>query len=98
MSTATGVAAMSLDCILAFDGNTRLAVRRLGARAALPFLGSSRAEALERLAASFKVYSGPLERFSAEAGGQAYRIHVTQVEGPSSDPLIQFESIEQLAR
>jgi len=96
MSTATGVAAMSLDCILAFDGNTRLAVRRLGARAALPFLGSSRAEALERLAASFKVYSGPLERFSAEAGGQAYRIHVTQVEGPSSDPLIQFESIEQL--
>jgi 4-hydroxy-3-methylbut-2-enyl diphosphate reductase len=96
MSTATGVAVSQTDCILAFDGNNRLAVRHLGSTAALPFRGLTRAEAVFSLDAAFKRHTEPTERFMAEAGGHAFRIHFTQVEGPSMDPGIQFQSIESL--
>jgi 4-hydroxy-3-methylbut-2-en-1-yl diphosphate reductase len=96
MSTSTGVAASQVDCILAFDGNNRLAVRRQGRSAALPFAGPSRAAALELLESSFRSHTEPLESFSAEAGGKSYRIHLTQVDGQPSAPGIQFESIERL--
>jgi 4-hydroxy-3-methylbut-2-en-1-yl diphosphate reductase len=96
MSTPTGVAASQVDCILAFDGNNRLAVRRAGAAAALPFAAAGRREAIGLLEASFRTHTEPQERFVAEAGGRACRIHFTQVEGPPSAPGIEFRSIEQL--
>jgi 4-hydroxy-3-methylbut-2-enyl diphosphate reductase len=96
MSTTTGVAASQIDCILAFDGNNRLAVRRHGRNAALPFSGPSRAAAVELLESSFRSHTEPVESFSAEAGGKSYRIHLTQVEGPPAAPGVQFESIERL--
>ena len=96
MSTPTGVAASQLDCILAFDGSNRLAVRRQGRSASLPFAAPSRAAAIELLESSFRSHTEPLERFSAEAGGKSYRIHFAQVEGASSAPGIAFESIERL--
>ena len=68
MSTPKGVAAARLDCILAFDGNNRLAVRRLGSKAGLPFTGSDLAMAVERLESSFKGHTEPVERFTAVAG------------------------------
>jgi 4-hydroxy-3-methylbut-2-enyl diphosphate reductase len=96
MPTATGVAVSQTDCILAFDSNNRMAVRRMGAKVALPFTGASLAAAAGRLDASFKGYTEPLERFNAEAGGQPYRIHFTQVDVPSLDPDVQFRSIGEL--
>jgi 4-hydroxy-3-methylbut-2-enyl diphosphate reductase len=96
MSTTTGVAVSPLDCILAFDGNNRLAVRRLGPKAALPFTGTGLPVAIERLESSFRTHTPPVERFTAEAGGQSYRVHFTQVEGASADSEIDFKSAEQL--
>jgi 4-hydroxy-3-methylbut-2-enyl diphosphate reductase len=96
MSTPTGVAASQLDCILAFDGNNRLAVRQLGSKAGLPFTGSGLPMALRRLESSFSVHTPPLERFSADAGGRSYRVHLAQVEGTPADPEIRFLPLEQL--
>jgi 4-hydroxy-3-methylbut-2-enyl diphosphate reductase len=96
MSPATGVAAPQLDCILAFDGNNRLAVRRLGSKAGLPFTGSSRAMAVERLESAFRNHTHPLERFGAEAGGRSYTVHFAQVEGLPADSEIEFHTVEQL--
>jgi 4-hydroxy-3-methylbut-2-en-1-yl diphosphate reductase len=96
MPTPTGVAASQVACILAFDGNNRLAVRGAGNMATLPFVGAGLGEAEAALGASFQGHTEPVERFSAEAGGRAYRIHFAQVEGPPSDPALQFRSIEQL--
>jgi 4-hydroxy-3-methylbut-2-en-1-yl diphosphate reductase len=96
MSTTPAVAVSPIDCILAFDGNNRLAIRQSSPKAALPFLGPGRSAATERLDLSFKVHTEPLERFCAEAGGQSYRIFFTQVEGAASDPEIHFQSIEEL--
>ncbi|MFY9925723.1 MAG: 4-hydroxy-3-methylbut-2-enyl diphosphate reductase [Opitutaceae bacterium] len=96
MTTTTGVAAAQLDCILAFDANNRLAVRRLGSKAGLPFTGSGRAMAVGRLESSFRKHSEPLERMSAEAGGRSYRVHFSRVEGPSADAEVSFQSVGEL--
>jgi 4-hydroxy-3-methylbut-2-enyl diphosphate reductase len=96
MTTTTGVAAAQLDCILAFDANNRLAVRRLGSKAGLPFTGSGLAMAVGRLESSFRQHSEPLERMSAEAGGRSYRIHFSRVEGPSADAEVSFQSVGEL--
>jgi 4-hydroxy-3-methylbut-2-en-1-yl diphosphate reductase len=96
MSTPKGVPAAQLDCILAFDGNNRLAVRRLGSKAGLPFTGSDLPMALGRLESSFRAHTEPVERFKAEAAGRDYRVFLTQVEGVPADPEIEFHSIERL--
>jgi 4-hydroxy-3-methylbut-2-enyl diphosphate reductase len=93
----TGVAVSQLDCILAFDGNNRLAVRRLGSKAGLPFTGTGAEMALARLESSFKAHTAPLARFSVGAGGRSYRVHFAQVEGRSADPEVVFETIERLS-
>jgi 4-hydroxy-3-methylbut-2-enyl diphosphate reductase len=91
-----GVAASQLDCILAFDGNNRLAVRRLGSKSGLPFTGSDHAMAVERLESAFRSHTDPVERFSAIAGGRDYRVHLVQVMGAPADPEVHFRSIEDL--
>jgi 4-hydroxy-3-methylbut-2-en-1-yl diphosphate reductase len=96
MPTTTGVTAAHADCILAFDGNNRMAVRLAGPMSSLPFTAPSRPAAIELLAAAFGQYTQPHERFSAEADGRTYTIHFTQVTAPASDPRIAFRSIDQL--
>ena len=96
MPTTAAVTVAPLDCILAFDGNNRLAVRSQGPGAALAFTASGLETALGRLETSFRGHTEPLERFTAEARGQSYRIHFTQVEGAPMDPSVRFQSIEQL--
>jgi 4-hydroxy-3-methylbut-2-enyl diphosphate reductase len=91
-----GVAASQLDCILAFDGRSRLAVRRLGSKSGLPFTGSDHAMAVGRLESAFGSHTDPVERFSASAGGRDYRVFLTQVEGKPADPEIEFRSIDEL--
>jgi len=96
MSTPKAVSASQLDCILAFDGNSRLAVRRLGSKKGLPFTGSDYAMALGRLESAFGIHTEPVERFAAGAGGRDYRVFLAQVEGIPADPEIEFRSIEEL--
>jgi 4-hydroxy-3-methylbut-2-enyl diphosphate reductase len=96
MSTPTGVAAPQLDCILAFDGNNRLAVRRLGSKTGLAFTGAGLPMALGRLESSFRDHTPPLERFGADAAGRSYRVHLAQVEGAPADPEIELLPVERL--
>lgn len=96
MSTTTGVAAAQVDCILAFDGNNRLAVRRTGSGADLPFTGPDLEAAVGRLESSFKDHTRPVERFAARAAGGSYRVFFTQVEGPPAEAGIEMRSTLQL--
>ena len=89
-------AATRLECILAFDANNRLAVRRLGSQAGLPFTGADVEMAVGRLASSFPEHSRPVERFGAQAGGRRYRVHFTQVEGKAADPEVEMLPVDQL--
>jgi len=96
MSQPTADPFPPLDCILAFDANNRLAVRRNGSRVTLPFVGDDRAEALLGLEGAFSALTAPTAEFSAVAEGRSYRVRLTRVEGESSDPELAFEAIEQL--
>jgi 4-hydroxy-3-methylbut-2-enyl diphosphate reductase len=96
MPTPAGVAVSQLDCILAFDGSNRLAVRRLGSKAGLAFTGPDLGTAVQRLETCFPRHTPPVERFDAEAAGRAYRVFLAQVEGAAADPEIEFRSVEQL--
>jgi 4-hydroxy-3-methylbut-2-enyl diphosphate reductase len=96
MSTPAGVATGQLHCILAFDGNNRLAVSSSGDRLGLAFLGSERHAAVLSLEHFFREHTEPRERFSAETAGESFKIYLTQVEGPALDASISFQSIEQL--
>ena len=86
-----------LDCILAFDGNNRLAVRRLGSKAGLPFTGTDLSMAVARLKGAFGEHTPPVEKLSVSAGGRGYRVWFAQVAGVPADAEIEFRSLEILA-
>ena len=86
----------SLDCVLAFNTGNQLAVRRRGSVADLAFTGPGLAPAAGRLESAFARHTPPLERFSASAGGQSYRVHFAQVEGVPADREIEFWTIDRL--
>jgi 4-hydroxy-3-methylbut-2-enyl diphosphate reductase len=89
-------AAPPLCCILAFNANCQLAVRRLGTKSGLPFTGSDLAMAAERLKGAFADHTAPVETFQLAAGGREYRVHLAQVSGAPADGEIEFRSVEQL--
>jgi 4-hydroxy-3-methylbut-2-en-1-yl diphosphate reductase len=79
--------------VLAFDGNNRLAVRRVGAAWEPALLGASRDEAQAALSRAFGAHTRPAERFRIDAAP----VLLAQVDGPSSDPGIEFLPIDTLA-
>ncbi len=85
-----------LSAIFAFDASNRLAVRKLGSKAGLPFTGTDLAMATARLEGAFKAHTTPVEYFSTTAGGRAYRVHFAQVTGAPADSEIEFWSLERL--
>jgi 4-hydroxy-3-methylbut-2-enyl diphosphate reductase len=89
----TAVAPAQQDCILAFDGNNRVAVRVGAGVCSLPFLGERAADALAR---TFEVLTPPAERFQAEEDGVPYRVLLCQVAGQPADPAIVLRSVEEL--
>jgi len=96
MSAAESLPA--LCCILAFNGNCQLAVRRLGSKAGLPFTGTDLAMATARLEASFAVHTAPLEHYTASAAGRDYQVYFVQASGESRDREVQFISLEKLSQ
>ena len=89
-------AAPALVAILAFNGNTQLAVRRLGSKAGLPFTGTDLAMATARLGSSFADHTPALKCFQAEAGGRAYQVFLTRVDGVAADREVAFQSLDTL--
>ena len=89
-------AAPALVAILAFNGNNQLAVRRLGSKAGLPFTGTDLAMATARLGSSFADHTPALKCFQAEAGGRAYQVFLTRVDGVAADREVAFQSLDTL--
>ncbi|HZZ56221.1 MAG TPA: hypothetical protein VFE31_00225, partial [Opitutaceae bacterium] len=86
----------ALACILAFNGNCQLAVRRAGGRLDLPFAGADLAAALAELEKAFPEHTSPVERFAAAGVGSAYRVFLVQVRGAAPGPEIAFEALAEL--
>ena len=87
----------ALSAILAFNRSNQLAVRQLGSKAGLAFTGSDLAMATARLESCFSEHTAPVARFTAEAGGRNYEVHLVQVTGTAKDSEIVFRPLEQLA-
>lgn len=92
MRTSDGV----LVCVLAFNANCQLAVRRLGSKRGLPFTGTDLPGAIARLESAFADHTAPVESYSAIAGGRSYRVYLTQVRGSALDSEIAFEALAEL--
>ena len=86
-----------LIVLLAFDGNNRVAVRKLGGKFGLAFTGPDEGTALTRLEAAFPTHTRPRDFFAIKVGDRAYSVSATQVSTDSADPEIEFLSLEQLA-
>ena len=86
----------ALCCVLAFNASCQLAVRRLGSKAGLPFTGADLAMATARLDGAFPAHSAPAKFYRAAAGGRDYDVFLAQVSGVSTDPEIEFNSLERL--
>lgn len=85
-----------MTAILAFDGNNRLAVRKLGNKAGLAFTGVDAAMAVQRLESAYDVHSLPRPRFELTAGGRQYKVLLCQITGTPKDSEIECWSIERL--
>ena len=90
-------AAPALVAILAFNGNNQLALRRLGSKAGLPFTGTDLTMATARLESSFTAHTPAVKCFQAEAGGRAYQVFLTRVDGRAADHEVAFQSLDTLA-
>ena len=96
MSPAAAAPA-ALVAILAFNQSNQLAVRQLGAKAGLPFVGTDLAMATARLQSAFNAHTPPTEYFATNSGGRTYRVFFTQVAGNATDAEVVFHSLESLA-
>jgi 4-hydroxy-3-methylbut-2-enyl diphosphate reductase len=83
-------------CILAFNAGSQLAIRPRDGRPGLAFTGDDLATATAQLESAFATHTRPSERFSVESAGGTYRVYFVQIEGPSSEPEIEFQPIAQL--
>ncbi|HEY1765565.1 MAG TPA: 4-hydroxy-3-methylbut-2-enyl diphosphate reductase [Opitutaceae bacterium] len=91
-----GVALSPLACVLAFDGNNRIAVRRRGSTLDLPFIGPDLETVEGDLKGVFSDYSSPTERFQADVEAGPLRVHFTEIEGAPADPEIEMRSADWL--
>ncbi len=85
--------------VLAFDASNRLAVRRQGGAAMLPFTGDDLAEAVRILETVFSTHRPPVEYFSITAGGRDWRVffvQVTAAAAATTEHGVEFLPIETL--
>lgn len=85
-------------CILAFDTNNRLALRREGAVLRAPFAAPSLDRALADLGVRFSHHTEPAWYFDVELDGAACGVHFAQVRPADRTDDLTFLSIEQLER
>jgi len=88
----------TLTTILAFDASNRVAVRQLGGKIGLAFVGSDLAMATARLEASFRDHTPVRESVKAPYSDFRYETFLSQVIGPPADSEISFHSIDELSR
>ncbi len=95
MTTAT--AAPDVFALLAFNASNQLAVRREAGRLDLAFSGRNLAAATAQLEAVFPAHTAVVEEFAFDAAGASQRVYLIQVSDSSSDPRVEFHSLDDLA-
>jgi len=88
----------TFTCILAFDSSNLLAVRQLGSKTGLAFMGHDSHLASERLAAAFPIHRPPSKYFQATSPNGTYNVYFTQVPHHTDDREIRLRSLEQLTK
>ena len=88
----------TFTCILAFDSSNLLAVRQLGSKSGLAFMGNDVGMASERLATAFPEHTTPTKYFQANSTNGTYDVYFTQVPHHTADREIRLFSIEQLTK
>lgn len=83
-------------CVLVFNPNNHLAVRRANGEFRLPFVAADASAAVARLRAVFPEHTAPRELFQQSICGRLHRMQVTQVGAPSGEADIEFHPIDQL--
>ncbi len=97
MSSPTpDIKSVELICILAFNSNNQVAVRKLGSKAGLAFTGTDLEMAISRLESAYTSHTQAKEKFNLEVAGRNYRIYFVQSEGKSKDSEIEFWTLETL--
>ena len=87
----------TFTCILAFNSSNLLAVRQLGSKAGLAFMGNDFGMASERLTAAFPTHTSPAKYFRATSPNGTYEVYFAQVPDHTSDREIRLRSLEELA-
>jgi 4-hydroxy-3-methylbut-2-en-1-yl diphosphate reductase len=87
---------MNRHVVLAFTPNNQLAVRRLGSKSGLAFVGDSLALAVARLHEAFPTAAAPKPLTSLKSSGGKLSISATQVPPETLDREIRFESLADL--
>ncbi|GAB5560144.1 MAG: hypothetical protein SynsKO_17910 [Synoicihabitans sp.] len=82
--------------VLAFNRNNQLAIRRLGSKAGLAFVGENSEMTLERLAQSFPESGTPKRLTRIESSSDILEISGVQVSDSTLDREIRFESLDHL--
>ncbi len=82
--------------ILAFNRNNQLAIRRLGSRTGLAFVGETTAMVVERLRDSFPESGSPRELTTVNSPTDDLTVSAVQVADSTLDREIRFISLEQL--
>jgi 4-hydroxy-3-methylbut-2-en-1-yl diphosphate reductase len=88
----------TFTCILAFNSSNMLAVRKLGSKAGIAFMGNDLGLASGRLATAFPEHTSPTKYFQAISPNGTYEVYFTQVPGHTDDREIWFSSLEELAK
>ncbi|MEO6874463.1 MAG: 4-hydroxy-3-methylbut-2-enyl diphosphate reductase [Opitutaceae bacterium] len=91
------VEASIVTALLAFNASNQLAVRQVGSKRDLPFVGLDSAAATRQLEAAFSDHTPAVEYFSADADGRSYRVFFTQVRDSSAARDVVFQSLDSLA-
>ena len=86
----------TFTCILAFDSSNLLAVRQLGRKAGLAFMGHDFEMASVRLAAAFQQHTPPSKYYQATSPNGTYEVYFAQVPHHTEDREIRLLSLEQL--
>ena len=88
----------TFTCILAFDSSNLLAVRQLGSKAGLAFMGHDLDMAKDRLAAAFPHHTPPTKYFQTASPNGIYEVYFSQVPHHTDDREIRLHSLEQLTK
>jgi 4-hydroxy-3-methylbut-2-enyl diphosphate reductase len=87
---------LELSCLLAFNSNNQIAVRKHANKLHLAFTGEDLEKALNLLELCFENHTQPKEKFSLRIAEDSYKINFLQIQDAAKDSEIEYWNIETL--